>query len=1201
MKPYYTRKLSAEISNIVKNNKDLLTGLIGSSQGLKKPASKTYTIDETVEKYNPGITADEIKAWVWYRKKQGVPMHSWKSYFVVDSEKLRFNWMKKGVLFYDGDNYVPYAVFTFGNIYTKLHQVKSQEEFIVKTFGQSVYNNHIEVLEKLKPTPLSVSNPVATERPIILAISEFPKTFKINTLKESTGVILEEEVTLLRAFEKWLKSLTDEEIRKTTPFEIIAYYIENQPKPRNIEKIEWQEIKKITRDEGERLFKEFLHTALENSDQIKIDAHYNSTYNATAPLQYQKIPIGIEVSRTFMGFPLEVRKAQREGIAFMELVGSGIVAYDVGVGKTITAIIEVATAIKNGKCSRPLIAVPNPTYKNWIKEMIGDGSLAGVLTGTGITINDWFNLGTNYDHVNLDKEVSKNSITLVSYEGLQKIGFNEFTQQEHFEQLAKIVGQDEDNSARDIEKQKEKFREIIGVGLKDTIADIETLGFDYVVIDEAHNFKNVFSEVKSDKDGDKHFHIKGGSPSNRAIKAFFLCNYIQRKFGRNVMLLTATPFTNSPLEIYSMLSLVAHKYMKQNHIENLRQFFEQYISETSEYVVDVSGEIKQKNIVKSFNNRISLQKLINSHINFKTGEEANIPRPCKINLPKTTVMTDEGIKKLPKNEQVLTYLRQTELQADIQLEINALAAEGASKDDPGRILSLMADSQNNALSPFLVGKSNQSKVSHLNQGMPEDYKEFVRESPKIEYTLKCIATVKKHHEKTNTPVSGQVIYMDRGKQFFRYIKEYLEKELGYKKDQKLKSNPRLKVDEVEIMQGGMSTTKKEKIKDAFNEGTCKVIIGTSTIKEGMNLQEKSTVLYNLYPNWNPTDIRQLEGRVWRQKNFFNFVRIAMPLMENSMDIFVFQKLEEKTSRINALWNKSDRGNVLDEEALDPEEVKFALVTDIAKLMRFELKKIGEELKASKYVLVKRVVDLENFEKVKSAYEGYRKQFIEKIHAWIKTFPTLIVVNDGNRYIKFQDIPVLKEELPQTLMTRIERHQKVYDQLMAISQGNHDDKLIIQTAQAYYRLTNSYDYHFERYKTTVSQYGKIKKTLFQDRGYSEDTNLSVIKEDLEKELQEITIEVEDLDSPDFQEKIYNDLVEKKKKYGVKSASVADRVKQFASMNHLLDFKFEKTFAENCEIPEKHKIKPAKKIDNKRLRLAKAKAKAILIQLELEKAA
>ena len=144
--------------------------------------------------------------------------------------------------------------------------------------------------------------------------------------------------------------------------------------------------------------------------------------------------------------------------------------------------------------------------------------------------------------------------------------------------------------------------------------------------------------------------------------------------------------------------------------------------------------------------------------------------------------------------------------------------------------------------------------------------------------------------------------------------------------------------------------KKEKIKDAFNEGVCKVIIGTSTIKEGINLQKKSTILYNLYPNWNPTDIRQLEGRIWRQKNEFGYVRIVIPLMENSMDVFVFQKLDEKTSRINNLWAQSDRGNVLDEESLDPNEVKFALVTDLSVLMRFEIKQIKEELDAKSKVL-----------------------------------------------------------------------------------------------------------------------------------------------------------------------------------------------------------------------------------------------------------
>ena len=132
------------------------------------------------------------------------------------------------------------------------------------------------------------------------------------------------------------------------------------------------------------------------------------------------------------------------------------------------------------------------------------------------------------------------------------------------------------------------------------------------------------------------------------------------------------------------------------------------------------------------------------------------------------------------------------------------------------------------------------------------------------------------------------------------------------------------------MIGGMPGHKKEAVKEAFNDGTCKIIIGTSTIKEGINLQKKSTVLYNLYPNWNPTDLRQLEGRIWRQKNEFGFVRVVMPLMENSMDVFVFQKLEEKTARINDLWNRNGRGNVLDEDSLDPNEVKYALVTEHSK-------------------------------------------------------------------------------------------------------------------------------------------------------------------------------------------------------------------------------------------------------------------------------
>lgn len=1193
----YKGKLATTTAEKIKRSSQLLKKLAAPVSALGRVSTRITTIEETIEQYNAGITIDEIKAWVWYRKSQGIPMHTWKNYHVEMTPALKKQYVSSGVLFFDPTtkSLVPFPVFVFGNIYEKLAKLPKFQEEITTNFGASVYENHLKVLTDLKPKPLSIQNPIEKERPVILAISETAKNFQVSSLRPDSGVILSEATDLQDAFKNWLRQLPATDFHKTRAYEVIAYYLNNENKPRSVDKIEFQAIKKITRDEGERLFKIFLHTALETTDQLRIDAEYNSKYNATAPLQYHKIPIGLQISRKIGGgFDLAIKPAQREGIAFMELVGSGVIAYDVGVGKTITAICEVAAAIDNGKCLRPLVIVPNPTYKNWIKEMMGDETegLYGVLTGTGIILNDFYNLGSDYDHIDLEKQVPERSITLVSYEGFQKIGFNEDTQKEHFNELSEILAQ-RGISERNEEKDNEKLREVIGLGIKDTIADIETLGFDYLVIDEAHNFKNIFSEVKADKENGKQFHVKGGQPSNRGVKAFFMCNYIQRKYGRNVCLLTATPFTNSPLEIYSMLSLVAYDYLVKNNIRNIRVFFEQYIQETSENVVGVDGEIKQKDVVKSFNNRISLQKLINSHINFKTGEEANIPRPCKVNLPKTTVLTDEGLKKLSRDNQVLTYLSLTEQQSANQLALNIEAASGADRDDSGKLLRLMNESLNNALSPFLYDKTT-----------PSDYKDFVESSPKIHYTLKCIKSVKDWHEKRNQPVSGQVIYIDRGKEYFKYIKEYLEKELGYKKNVSLKSNPKQKVDEVEFVIGGMPPSKKEKIKDAFNEGTCKIIIGTSTIKEGINLQMRSSVLYNLYPDWNPTGIRQLEGRIWRQKNYFGYVRIVMPLMENSMDVFVFQKLDEKTARINNLWSKSDRGNVLDEESLDPNEVKYALVTDLNVLLRFELKQIEAETQNNLQVLQSQLEDLNKYTDVRFKYENQKELIVKRIIGYANSFHNTIIYNKNYNRITFSNVPQLKSEsITKEIQSSIDRANKVQQQLNEIVAGNREDKAIIVAYQAYKRLSSTglYDWEFDRYKDSVSQIGKLTRTLFTSRGYDVNTDISKITKEIENDIELTTADLDEIQTDNFQNKLYEKIKAEKERLAIKGGTLEQRVKDFASLNHLLSYRFTDIDHNSCSIPVKE-LKP--KLDNdkeRRLKLAKAKAKAVKLKLKLKLAA
>jgi hypothetical protein len=1200
----YKGPLSSTAKKLIEQSKDRLMRM-QKTTGLGRISNSVYTIEESIEKYNPGITQDEIQAWVWYRRLTGTPMLNWKSYFVEPSQKQLKEWVAKGVLFYDAtkkeNNLVPYPIFVFGNLYEKVSKLKKHKETVIDLYGQNVFDNHIKIIQDLMPNKISISNPVESERPVILSISETARNFVVNSLKE---IPLSEPSTLQEAYKDYLRTLSDDQFNKTRALEIINYYLNNENKPRSIEKEEWLDIKKRTRDEGERLFKKFLYEALEYNDQVRIDIEYNEKFNAIAPLQYHKIPIGLQISKKFMGNDLDIRLAQREGIAFMELVGSGIIAYDVGVGKTITAIIELSNAINSGKCKRPIVAVPNPTYKNWIKEILGNGDLQGILTGTGITINEWYNLGSDYDHIDVDNKVKEKTITLVTYEGLQKIGFNEYTANEHFEQLSDILSQRSEGTDRDKEKDNEKLREIIGTGTKETIADIETLGFDYIVVDEAHNFKNVFSEVKADEENGKQFHIKGGQPSNRGIKLFFIANYIQRKYGRNVMLLTATPFTNSPMEIYSMLSLVAFDYMKSWGITNLRTFFEQYISETTEHVVGIDGEIKQSNVVKSFNNRISLQKLINSHINFKTGEEANIPRPCKINLPRIKVATEKGIEKLKVEDQVLTYLKLTPEQQANQRAINSEASKGAEKSDPGKLLRLMSESLNNALSPFLYDKSQ-----------PDDYFDFVVSSPKIKYTMDCVASVKKYHEDRNENVSGQVIYIDRGKEYFHYIKEYLEKEVGYKKGVNLKEFPNQKVDEVEIISSGITQANKEKIKIAFNEGTCKIIIGTSTIKEGINLQEKSTVLYNLYPNWNPTDLRQLEGRIWRQKNMFGFVRIVMPLMENSMDVFVFQKLEEKTSRINDLWSKADRGNVLDEESLDPNEIKFALVTDLNVLARFEVKQIAAELSTKLMVLNSNIEDLGNYSYLKTRLEDYRNQVYAKLITWKESFKNLKLSDWNEELLIFDDVSSLgkkMESFTKAKQNRIERYIALYEQLNNITQ-NYTDKDLIGAASKYMSLVldRSYDSGLENYKETTSKYAKIKRTIFDQRGYNENTDISVILAEMEKEKALTQLEIEEVRTEAFQEKILLKVAEQKQKYAIKGGELKDRVKDFADMNYLMSYLFQDVVQKDsegnnlaaCYLPTKEntvKRTQTKVEDNdklRRLKLAKMKAKAIKIKLQL----
>ena len=83
--------LPSNISQMISENQDHISQVLNRANRLnglgrlQKKASNMLSADEVIKRYNAGISEDEIKAWVWYRRSIGVPMTGWEKFFIDKS------------------------------------------------------------------------------------------------------------------------------------------------------------------------------------------------------------------------------------------------------------------------------------------------------------------------------------------------------------------------------------------------------------------------------------------------------------------------------------------------------------------------------------------------------------------------------------------------------------------------------------------------------------------------------------------------------------------------------------------------------------------------------------------------------------------------------------------------------------------------------------------------------------------------------------------------------------------------------------------------------------------------------------------------------------------------------------------------------------------------------------------------------------
>lgn len=695
---------------------------------------------------------------------------------------------------------------------------------------------------------------------------------------------------------------------------------------------------------------------------------------------------------------------------------------------------------------------------------------------------------------------------------------------------------------------------------------LENLNIDGFILDEAHIGKKIFNNVKTSastplllEDGKEirinttSHDIRGGGSPNRALSVFALCQYI-RSMGDNkpIMMLTATPFSNQPTEIFSMLAMVGIKQLREQGISNIKNFFDLFLKETLKYDFDHNGEFIKRIAVEDFRNKELLSNVIWSIIDIK--REASLDaaqknkdrkgaKPTRIVYPKLTADSSMEITDVSEEEEEDIGLRECEMYGKISTVavVNRLAVNTCSIVDRNDIQKKMMEdiekvvtNQPNPNKPVLDDKGKpmagafhlytfddicpnseifaevedknkadddakkrktkkeireeaelKIKVSKRDEygkvfkglglsraialspylfrcnELPEPTAEnLIKYSPKIEYLVKAIESVKNYHLdnipkkveqikkeiavleqksklsqeeqkdlqslKQRLPhleaaqeVSGQLVYLnmlrfkyysrdEKGKaQVTQYniaelIKEYLVNKGVFEKH------------EIAIFSSDTSDDLKEDYVKGFQDGTIKLFFGTPAMREGVDLQNKASTLYVMTPDWNPTDMRQIEGRIWRRDNENAYIRVVYVLLDQSIEVFIYAKLEEKSRRLQKIMKERNTIAEIEEMSLDPNQTKVALASDpvkradiVTKLCEAVLIDRRNKISKTREELVKVTGQLDSiYTNIEVIRDNYIKPYFEYFPGILKEYADFrkkeiisLYMNDRYRFIR----------------------------------------------------------------------------------------------------------------------------------------------------------------------------------------------------------
>ena len=655
-------------------------------------------------------------------------------------------------------------------------------------------------------------------------------------------------------------------------------------------------------------FKQWIFKDLDRREELcKV---YNERFNAIRPREYDGSHI------KFVGITPEISLMphQKNAVAHILYGNNTLLAHCVGAGKTFQMIAAGMESRRLGLAQKNLYVVPNHLTEQWGADFLRLYPNANVLVATK----------KDFEPSNRKKFCSRIATgdydaIIIGHSQFERIPLSPERQKSMIERqiqditfaIAEAKAEDDGKSftVKQMEKTKKtlqaKLQKLNDQSRKDDVVTFEQLGVDRLFVDESHFYKNMFLYTKM-----RNIAGIAQTDAQKSSDMFAKCQYLDEiTGGKGVTFATGTPVSNSMVELYTIMRYLQYDTLQKLHLGHFDSWASTFGETTTaiELAPEGTGYRAKTRFARFFN----LPELISL---FK--ESADVQTADMLNLP------------VPEAEYINEVLKPSETQQ----EMVSSFADRAERVRNGNV---------DPRTDNMLKITNDGRKLALDQRLIND---LLPDEPESKVNL-CVENAYQVWEESTPDKSTQLIFCDlstpKADGTFNVYDDVREKLVA-------KGIPR---EEIAFIHEANTETKKAELFAKVRSGQVRILLGsTPKLGAGTNIQDRLIALHHLDCPWKPSDLEQQEGRILRQGNRNQKVKIFRYVTENTFDSYMWQILENKQKFISQIMTSKSPVRACDD--VDDTALTYAEIKALATGNPYIKEKMDLDIQVSKLKLMR---------------------------------------------------------------------------------------------------------------------------------------------------------------------------------------------------------------------------------------------------------